>query len=157
MPIYNWGKMRMGATVLAISCLVPLGALGCSAGDAGHPLELGVGQTSGALVGQKSGASPVDTGSRVTTTDRPVRLVKSDKFTKTPVDRVEFLEGTYRTVGSRVYLLEAIKNSDGEYRSSLIKTYLDVLKTIPAAEAASAQIALKKVASPAELGTEATK
>lgn len=84
---------------------------------------------------------------------RPTHLIKnmSTRVTRSSPDRVEMLEGTYRTVGSRRFLLGLIANADAESKPALVDKYLAVIKTLPPPSQASAMQELQRVA-PAATG-----
>lgn len=79
---------------------------------------------------------------------RPTHLIKnmSTRVTRSSPDRVEILEGTYKTVGSRRFLLNLIANADAESKPALIAKYLAVVSTLPLADQAPATQELQRVA-----------
>lgn len=82
---------------LGIFALIALGGgplVGCAV--EAEPTSEGVDVSSAAL-NEARAALPLDSTVQSSTSDRPTKLVKAAKFTRTPPDRVEILEGTYRT------------------------------------------------------------
>ena len=136
-------KMKSGGV-----CVMLMVALACVAGAGcavtAEPEGEDVGTVAEAVRAER-GALPVDSTSQASSDEKPTRLIKAAKFTKTPPDRVEILEGTYRTVGSRRFLLDAIKQSEGEYRATLVQTYRGVLPKLPIADAQAAETELVAV------------
>ena len=124
-----------------LAMLVCVATAGC--GVTAEPSEEDVGVSTEAVRAERS--LPIDSTPQNASSEKPVNLIKGGTFKKTPPDRVEVLEGTYRTVGSRRFLLEVIKQSEGEYRASLVQTYRDVLKNISARDASAAQAELDSV------------
>jgi hypothetical protein len=97
---------------------------------------------------------PVDDSPQVDAEEKPKNLIRAGAFHKASADRVEILEGTFRTAGSRRFLLEGIKNGEGEYREALIQTYAGVLPNLPAAEADAAQAELDAVLAALKAGKD---